>query len=210
MNPDLEIKAEILKLARLLERDPESLVYLRRASLEDLRALRERITEVLFAAHESALRRLALASRLLPASLVASLGEHTFCPMLSARITGLLEPHRAVEVAARLPVEFLADAAIELDPRRASAVVAGIPASRIAEITAELARRHEYVTMGRFVGHLDDAALGAALAVLDDEELVHTLLVMEERPDIDRLMRLAGRERARRVTTQLRAPVPAP
>ncbi len=116
MKPELEVEAEILKLARLLDRGPESLSYLDRVPLEDLRALRERITEVLFTAHESTFRRLAAASNLLPVGLVASLGQNTFGPMLAARITGLLEPGRAVEVAARLPIDFLAQAVIELDP----------------------------------------------------------------------------------------------
>jgi hypothetical protein len=196
---DLELEAEILKLARLLERDPESLSYLARVPSADLRSLRERVTEVLFTAHEPALKRLAAASRLLPVGLVASLGQHTFGPMLAARITGLLDPERAVDVAARLPVDFLADAAIELDPRRASAVVAGIPAKRISQITAELARRGEYVTMGRFVGHLNDASLAAALEVLDDEELLQTLLVMEDRPDPERLVRVTDRQRVERL-----------
>jgi hypothetical protein len=196
---DLEARAEILKLARLLERDAESLSYLAEVPAADLRALRERVTEVLFTAHEPALRKLAAASRLLPVGLVASLGQHTFGPMLSARITGLLEPTRAVDVASRLPIDFLADAAVELDPRRASAVVGGIPPQRIAEITGELARRREYVTMGRFVGHLDDAALGAALDALDDEDLLHTLLVMEDRPDVDRLLRVTDRGRVERL-----------
>lgn len=210
MDRELETQAEILKLARLLARDPERLAYLGKVPLEDLRALRERVTEVLFTAHEAALRRLAAASRLLPVGLVASLGQNTFGAMLSARITGLLEPDRAVEVAARLPTRFLADAAIELDPRRASAVVAGIPPARISEITAELARRGEYVTMGRFVGHLDDAALAAALRILDDQDLVQTLVVMEERPDVDRLVRLTNRRRVARLAALPGSPIPAP
>jgi hypothetical protein len=210
MKQALEVQAEILKLARLLHREPESLSYLERVPLEDLRALRERITEVLFTAHEAALRRLAAASNLLPVGLVASLGQNTFGPMLSARITGLLEPGRAVEVAARLPTDFLAEAAIELDPRRASKVVAGIPPARISEITAELARRGEYVTMGRFVGHLDDAALASALNVLNDDDLVRTLVMMEERPDVGRLVRLTDRKRVDRLASLPGSPIPAP
>jgi hypothetical protein len=207
---ELEVQAEILKLARLLDRDPDSLAYLARIPADELRALRERVTEVLFTAHETALRRLATASRLLPVALVASLGQHTFGPVLSARITGLLEPERAVDVAARLPTDFLADTAVDLDPRRASAVVAGIPPQRISAITAELARRREYVTMGRFVGHLEDEALAAALEALDDEALVCTLVVMEDRPDVDRLARLTGQERIERLAARPESPLSRP
>ena len=64
-----------------------------------------------------------------------------------------------------MPVEFLADVAVELDPRRADAVIARIPAERIVLISRELLRRREYVAMGRFVGHLNDDAVEAQLTV---------------------------------------------
>jgi hypothetical protein len=183
-------EAEILKLARLLNRAPARLSYLEQVPAEDLRALREQVTEVLFTAHEAALRRLVAASKLLPVGLVASLGQSTFGPMLSARIAGMLDPERAVEIAGRMPAEFLAEVAIELDPRRASAVIAGIPAQRICEITTELTRREEYVTMGRFVAHLSDPALEAALNALDDEALSQTMFVLEDGGSDERLARV--------------------
>jgi hypothetical protein len=190
MSEALELKAEVLKLARLLHRDPKQLSYLEQVPPEDLRALREQVTETLFSAQEGALRRLVAASKLLPVGLVASLGQSTFGPMLSARVAGLLDPERAVDIAAKMPTDFLAEVAIELDPRRASAVIAGIPPTRIFEITGELARRKEYVTMGRFVGHLSDDALTAALTALDDEALSQTMFVIEDGAGDDRLVRL--------------------
>ena len=75
----------------------------------------------------------------------------------------MLEPSRAIDVATKLPTMFLADAATHIDPRRANAVIAGIPPVRIAEVTHELARRGEFATIGRFVGHLDTEATAAAL-----------------------------------------------
>lgn len=175
-----EARAEILKLARLVDRDPDQLSYLVAMPPRDLRVLREQITEKLFTAQERTLRGLVAASKLLPVGLVANLGQSTFGPMLSARVAGLLDPDRAVDIAAKMPSDFLAEIAIELDPRRASAVIAGIPPGRISEITGELARREEYVTMGRFVGHLSDDALRAALDALDDEALSKTMFVTEE------------------------------
>lgn len=190
MTPAPEVQAEIAKLARLLQHESQQLSYLERLSLEDLRALREQITEALFTAHEGALRGLVAASRLLPVGLVASLGQSTFGPMLSARVAGLLEPDRAVEIAAKMETEFLAEVAIELDPRRASAVIAGIPSARIFEITSELAARHEYVTMGRFVSHLSDESLDAAVRALDDDALSQTMFVLEDGAEDQRLTRL--------------------
>ncbi len=209
MDGQAPVQAEILKLARLLGCEPERLSYLSLVPLKDLRALRDQATETLFAAHEGVLRRLAGASRLLPVALVASLAEHTLGPMVAARVAGLLDPERADQVGSRLPTAVVADIAIELDPRRASDVIARIPPERIFEITRELARRGEHVTMGRFVGHLDDDALGSALQALGDADLIQTLAVLEEPLDLARLERLTDHDRMVRLSMLPGSPIPA-
>jgi hypothetical protein len=183
----LHSRAEVLKLARLLGRSPEELAYLEQIGAEDLRALRDQVTDLLFDSDGAALGRLAAASRLLPIKVAAAIGQRAFGAVLAARITGLLDAGRAVEMAETMPVSFLADVAVELDPRRASAVISGIPPQRIAEITAELLRRREYVAMGRFVGHLSDEALRAAVGVMSDEELLQVGFVLEAKDNLDRL-----------------------
>ena len=210
MADELAVEAEILKLARLLQREPRRLAYLEEVPLNDLKALRARVTDTLFTDHEAVLRRLAAASRLLPVALVASLSENTFGPILSARIAGLMDPERADQVGQRLPTRFVADIAIELDPRRSIEVIARIPPDRIREVTRELARRKEYVTMGRFVGHLEDEALAAAINTLSDDELVATFLVMEDPPELDRLARLTDPERIERLAARPGSPIPSP
>ncbi len=204
------VHAEILKLARLLQRKPEELAYLEQVPLKDLESLRDQVIEALFTDHEAVLRRLAAASRLLPVALVASLSENTFGPILSARIAGLMDPERADEVGQRLSVQFVADIAIELDPRRLRDVIARIPPDRIRAVTRVLARRQEYVTMGRFVGHLKDDALAAAINELNDDELVETFLVMEDPPELDRLARLTDADRVERLAARPGSPIPAP
>jgi hypothetical protein len=195
MSEALEARAEILKLARLLGRESGELEYLQEVPARDIRRLREQVVEMLFAEQSHILNRLAAASRLLPIGVVATIGERVFGPVLSARIAGMLDPGRAVEMAAKLPTAFLADVAIEIDPRRASAVIGRIPARRTAEIAQELLRRHEYVTMGRFVGHLPDEAVAAALDVTDDTALLQVAFVLEEKPALDRFVRLLGLRR---------------
>lgn len=191
----LEVRAELLKLARLLGRAPDELAYLEALGVTELVSLREQVTETLFDSHLGALRRLASASRLLPVGVVAQLGEKVFGPQLAARITGLLDPDRAVEVAARLPDSFLADVAVELDPRRASAVIARIPADRIGAITRQLVARGEYVTMGRFVGHLPDESLLAAVNASSSADLLQVALVLENKERLGTLLEMIGPER---------------
>jgi hypothetical protein len=188
MSQALAVRAEILKLARLLRRDPDELAYLTEVPAADIQQLRDQVTDVLFTAHGQALARLAAGSKILPVALVAMLGERVFGAVLSARIAGLLEPHRAVEMAVRLPTSFLADIAVELDPRRASEVIARIPSPQVAAITRELIGRHEYVTMGRFVGHLSAEAITAAVAVMDDRSLLHVAFVLESKESLKDLV----------------------
>ena len=199
MTDALEIRAEILKLARLLGRDPDSLSYLAQVPAADIGALREQVTDMLFTAHGHTLSRLAVASKLLPVGLAATIGERAFGPVLCARVAGMLEPSRAVDMAARLPTPFLADVAIDIDPRRASDVIGRIPPAQVAAVTRELVRREEYVTMGRFVGHLADEAIAAALTAMDERALLQVAFVLEEKDRLDRLADLLSDERLDRV-----------
>jgi hypothetical protein len=191
----LSSQAEILKLATLLHREPDTLDYLEALSIDDLRALREQVTDVLFSADLKTLTRLAGASKVLPAGVIATIAQKAFGPVLAARIAGLLEPGRAVEVAAKLPPAFLADIAIELDPRRAIAVITRIPPAQIAAATRELVARQEYVTMGRFVGHFPDETIQAALGEIDDSALLRIGFVLEQKQRIDHIVGLLDQER---------------
>jgi hypothetical protein len=186
----VQARAEILKLGQMLDRDPASLDYLQAVPLRDLRELRAQITDVLWSADGAFVGKVAAAAKLLPATLSATIGERAFGAVFCAQLAARLEPSRAVDVATKLPTPFLADVAVALDPRRTSAVIAGIPADRIAEITAELVRRGEYVTMGQFVGHLNDDALRAAVGVMDDAVLLQVGFVLEDKAGLDRLVAL--------------------
>jgi len=152
MSSELNVDVEILKLARLIDCDASGLDYLRGVEAQEIRDLREQVTVTMFEADRQMLQRVATAARLIPTKLAALIGERAFGPLLCARLTGLLEPSRAVDVAAKLPTPFLTDLAVQLDPRRASRVIAEIPPTQIADITRVLAEREEYIAMGGFVG----------------------------------------------------------
>lgn len=190
-----ETQAEVLKLARLVHRDPDTLAYLDQLPLEDLRKLREQTTNVLFSSDQKTLVRLASAAKLLPVGVTATITQRAFGPVLAARIAGLLEPGRAVEVASKLPAEFVADIAVELDPRRSTDVIAQIPPPQVAAVTEVLVRRGEYVTMGSFVGHLSDPALRAALAAMDAKTVLRVGFVLEDKARLDHVVGLLELER---------------
>lgn len=188
MSSLLSVDVEILKLARLVDCEPADLDYLRRVDAQEVRDLREQVTVTMFDADRQMLQRVATAAKLIPTKLAAAVGERVFGPLLCARLTALLEPSRAVDVAARLPTPFLTDLAVQLDPRRASRVIAEIPPEQIAGITKLLAEREEFIVMGGFVGHLSEAALRAAIAVVEDETLLRTAYVIESKGSIAALV----------------------
>lgn len=195
MSTELDARAEIAKLARLLTADEERFAALVAVPAADLRTLRDQITDVLYDSDAAGLRRAAGASRHMPGAISAAVAQHALGPVLCARIAGLVDTHSAVDVAKRLPIPFLADVSAAMDPRRASHVIAAIPADHVVQVAAELARRGEHVTMGNFVGHLDDATISASFAVLSDADLLQTGFVMDDKGRLDGVIALLPPER---------------
>lgn len=181
----LETEAEILKLARLLDVDADSLDYLSAVDPADLRILRTGVTDMLFDIGGGLMSRLGGAAKLLPAPLAASICERAFGPMLAARTAAATDPGRAVEIAQRLSPDFLTEVTIQIDPRRVAKIVSGVPADLVARVAADLSARREFVTMGRFLTLLSPQALAAALAELDDEAVLRTAFVLEDRSSVD-------------------------
>jgi hypothetical protein len=197
MSLELETRAETQKLARLLAIDPGQIAFVAKLDPAVTRELREQVTDVLFDSSDPGLQRAALGGRALPAQVTATIAQRAFGPLLCARIAGLMEPDRAVEIAKRLPPPFLAEVAIELDPRRASDVIARIPTRTIAEVAHELVARGEHVTMGRFADHLPTESLAAAIEVMDDLSLLRIGLVTERKERLDEIIGLLSDERLR-------------
>jgi hypothetical protein len=185
-----------MKLARLLATPPERIAYLERLDPADVRELRERATVRLYDG-DRRLGRVALASRIPPAPVTAWIAQHLFGALLCARVAGLLDTRRAVDLAKRMPPEFLADLAVQLDPRRARDIIFALPPALIGTVARVLDRRAEHIAMGRFVGHMTDAALHAAFAVLDDAALLRISYFVEEKDQLDHVVGLLDVERVR-------------
>ncbi|TSE00278.1 hypothetical protein FOS14_07560 [Skermania sp. ID1734] len=195
----LATRAEIAKLAALLGTSPEDLSYLEPFDAVTLRTLREQATDRLFDADKGRLLGLAKASKLVPTALTAKIAEHVFAPALAARVADLVEPARAVDMAKRLPLSYLADMTPHLDPRRIDTLLAKMPIDLIRGVARILAQRGEYVTMGRFVGHLDTSAIEATIDEFSDEDLLRTGFVMEQPEMLPEMIRILPEERLRGV-----------
>jgi hypothetical protein len=199
MTQALDAQVEIVKLARLLGTDPDELGYLGGAQPDDIRRFRDQVTDVLFDGDQARLGGFAAGSRVIPAAFAATVAERALGPVLCARLTALVEPDKAVEIAKRLPAPFLAEVAIEMDPRRAKDVIAHVPADLIEAVAGELGRRGEAVTMGRFVGFLKDPAVRAAMRAIDDSTLLQTAFVMERKERLDHIVSLLPAKRLRSI-----------
>lgn len=187
---NLAAQGEILKLSRVLGAEPSRFAYLEQVDPHDLQRLREQVTDVLFDADLPVLQRMALASKLLPGALLAKIAQKVFGPLLCARVAGVVDPSRGIDVAKRLPPVFLADVAVQLDPRRSSEIIAGIPTGTVADVAAELTRREDWITLGRFVGHLPDATVSASLRFIPNLALLRVAFVLDDKSRLDHIIGL--------------------
>ncbi|MGC2372437.1 MAG: hypothetical protein WA484_01060 [Solirubrobacteraceae bacterium] len=200
MSRALESRAETAKLARLLRvEDSQELAFLLPVPGSELRDYREAVTDLFYDDERELLQRTADAARLLPAHTLAAIGERALGPLICARLTCLLDPHRAAEISEHFTVDFLARLAAELDPRRAVEVVRAIAADSVVAVSAEMAANGEHVAMGRFVAYLDDAALSGCIEKLSDEDLLRVAFVMEGEERLPSVFEMVGAERAERM-----------
>jgi hypothetical protein len=195
-----ESRAETAKLARLLGLDgPGGLSYLYGVPARDIAEYREAVIEALYSEGGEQLRRAADAARLLPARVLAKVGELALGPLVCARLTGMIDPSRAGEIAEHFAVEFLARLAAELDPRRAVEVVSAMPRDLIVAVALEMASQGEQVAMGRFVAHLDQSTLRDCIDGLGDEDVLRVAFVAEGSKPHSRMFDAAGVRRMRAV-----------
>ena len=184
-------RAEVQRLESLLGTGPQDLAFLESIPLETLRRIREAAQDRLFGDDLTLFQRLAAASVLLPIGVIAMMAEKIFGPVLGARVAGEMNWKRAVELAARLPVKFLADIAVQLDPRRAENIIRNLPPPRIREITADLLQRREFVTMGRFVDFLTTEAIREAIkAFTRPADLLHVGFFVDNKRRLNELIHL--------------------
>ncbi|HEY1182001.1 MAG TPA: hypothetical protein VGE56_06845 [Rhodocyclaceae bacterium] len=162
--------AEILKLGRVLGAAPEQLEALSKLDASTIRALREKISASLFDADRHLFQRVATATKLVPAAVAGLIAEKALGPLLCARVAGSLPADRAIDIAKRQKTDFLAEVCLQIDPRQVRELIAGMPVQQTVEVAVELARRREYITMGRFVDSLPEPSMRAILKALTDDE----------------------------------------
>lgn len=180
------IRAELVKLARILETEPENLEYLSYLEAERLRTLREGITDALFEKFRTTFSGFARLSSILPVAISARISERVLGPMLSGRIAGEMPAEKAITLSARLSDEFVADTCLHIDPVRARPIIAAFPIERAVAITRILLERGEIITMGRFVDVLPrETLLAATDAITDEAALLRISFFVENSDQLD-------------------------
>ncbi|MEU7580516.1 hypothetical protein AB0B50_23275 [Streptomyces sp. NPDC041068] len=191
----LRSRAETLKIARLLDVEPQALAFLQALPVEDVRRFRAQSVAALFDRAPDMLDRIASATKLVPAGVAAAISQKALGPRLAAAVAGRLEPARAADIIEKLPVSFTAESCGHLDPRRIKGIVDRLDEDLVVRIAVVLAERGDHLTMGRFVGHLSDSALRRILPQVDDAAVLRTGFAIDVPERLGGIIELMGAER---------------
>lgn len=192
----LDTSAELVKLGLLLGVPSAELNFLEDLPLQTLIKVRALTTDRLFGDGRKLFQKLASASKLLPAGITATIGEKAFGAMLCARIASEMPYPRAVELADKMSIPFLAQVTIELDPRRVKDIIQNMPLAKLRAVATELLAQKHYIIMGGFVGHMLPAQLKVILDdVSSDEALLHIGFFIESKHQLSDIIRLLPKER---------------
>lgn len=187
---DLLLRAELEKLAVTLNTSVAELGFLAHLDVAALRELRAAASAALFDRHVKRFQRLADSTKLLPNKLVAVITAKVIPPAVSAQITGLLEPDDAVDLAARLDVNYLADICVAMDPRRAAPVLQAMPSTTVVEVAMEMLRRRDFMPMARFVDALTEDQISAVAQRMTSEGLLQVGFFVESEARLSQLIGL--------------------
>ena len=191
----LALQAEITKLARLLGVAEKKIEFLMVEDLASLRALRAACSAAMFQGDAKMFHRLASASKLMPSSLAAIIAHKAIGPVLNARVAGLVDPDKAVDISKRLPIPFLADVSAEIDPRSAGPLLRKMPVQVNVDVGMELLRRKEYITLARFVEDVTDECIQAIVEKLPDDAVLRIGAYVESSKRLDELIGMLSDER---------------
>jgi hypothetical protein len=192
----LDTSAELVKLGQLLGVPSAELSFLESLPLPTLIKVRALTTDKLFNDGRKLFQKLASASKLMPAGVTATIGEKIFGARLCARIASEMPYKRAVELADKMTIPFLAQVTLELDPRRVKDIIQNMPLAKLRAVTTELLAQKHYIVMGGFVGYMLPAQLKIILQDVSSEEaLLHIGFFIENKHQLSDIIRLLAKER---------------
>jgi hypothetical protein len=200
---DLVTRAQLVMLAETMDVEPDRLSSLRRLDVSELRALRERISDVLFDEHAQTFARVSKLAPLVPNALVAKLSQALVPPLVAGRAAGALgvaHPDRAAGVLSHLSAEYMADCAPYLDPRTIGILAPIIPVRLLVRAANELMARQDYVTAARFLDYAEPELVREfERGIPDDVGLLMTATLTDSTRRLQQVVDLLPRERVERI-----------
>ena len=184
----LGARIEVHKLAAELDVEPEELGFLADRSVPELRRFRAALTTGLFKRHEHRFHRVATLAGLVPVQIAAKAAQLALGPVVAARVASVLDPAHAAKMAGILPRTFLTEVTLSLDPSRASAIIERLPEDVIVRVGTDLARRHEVVTLARFVGTISAEVAAKVVVQADPADLLTIALYAEDAVALDEII----------------------
>lgn len=193
---NLATQAELIKLSSMMDVPQSQLNFLKAVPAESLRFFRLALVELHFEQKRNAYRWLGMWIYILPSWLVALCVRWWIGPALTAKIACSLSAWRMSKIARHLPDTFMAKVAAAFDPRAARELILLLPAEQILAIASILLHDKDYVTMGRFVGLLNDQVVQQiAAAIKEESDLLEIAFHIEPRERVDHLVHILPPER---------------
>jgi hypothetical protein len=190
----LATQAELIKLGRTLDVDPERLAFLQDIPAEQLRSMRAATYELMFSQDRELFARVAAFVQRLPARASVHLAERVG-PLLTARVAAEVPSARAAAIVLNTSTTFTADVATFLDPRSTHDLIRQLPLERVVAVARELIDRGDYITISRFVEFFADDAVRAVIDEIGEEALLRVAFFMGSKNRLDHLVRLVPQER---------------
>lgn len=170
---ELLTHAQLVMLAQILDVPVERVEHLGRLGADQVRALRERISDLLFDEQAETFRRVSGLGPVIPAAVVAKVAQLAVPPLVAGMAGGALgvaHTDKAAGVLSRLSPEYMADAAPYLDPRAVRLLAPVIPPGPLIPAAEELLRRRDYITAARFLEFATPELIAAFEPALRDDE----------------------------------------
>lgn len=164
----LDVRGEVIKLARELDVDAAELEFLGQASRDDVHRLRIAIEVALDRRHRPFYRRIEASSRLLPPSVALKIARMSFPPLVVARVSEDIPPDRGIKMTEQTPMDYMGELLLHMNPQRMVESVRRMPLRLMKPMIAELARREEFITLGRYLGVLADEQIPGVVAEIQD------------------------------------------
>ena len=164
----LRAQAELRRLAAELACEPSDVAFLAALDVDALRQLRASLEHALDERYRPIFRRIEVASRNLPAPLVAKLASSCFGPLVLGRTATELSPERARRILPHVPVATMARCAPHMDPDRGQHVIRALPDDLLVPVARHVVAGGDHAAMGRLLAALPADVVPAVVPLLTD------------------------------------------